>query len=249
MPFATALDTPRTAPELPWVRCPCVQTLLERLLFVRAVRSSAAGYVQGLGDVAVPFVCVFLSEAACAGIPPHQWAQSLATSSSHALAAAEADAYGCLCVLLDGIQDCYTFAQPGVQRKAHALGALLRRLDAPLAAHLQALGLDSPLVYAFRWINCLLVRELPWPLVPRLCDTYLAEGDAFPQFFTYVLVAFLTAWSAQLRGCGDFQSAALVLQHPPTAGWTHDQGQLAQLLGRAHQHRVAFAHAERHLDV
>ena len=248
----SALDTPRTAPDLPWVHTPTVQALLERLLFVRAVRSSAAGYVQGLCDVAVPFVFVFLSESSlCTGLHPDGWAARLSTlpARSPALAAAEADAYGCFCALLDSIQDQYTFAQPGVQRKAHTLGALLRRLDAPLHAHLKSLGLDEPLVYAFRWINCLLQRELPFTLVPRLFDTYLSEGDAFPQFFTYVLVAFLTVWSTQLRACPDFQSAVLVLQHPPTETWTVHDGQVAQLLGRAHQHRVTFAHAERHLDL
>ena len=255
----TALDTPRTAPELAWVHCPRVQALLERLLFIRAVRSSAAGYVQGLGDVAVPFVAVFLSETACAGLDPHAWAARLdragggggssgsKTPLSAAVDCAEADAYGCLCSLLDGIQDQYTFAQPGVQRKAHALGALLKRLDGPLCSHLAALGLDNPLVYAFRWINCLLQRELPFPLVPRLFDTYLAEGDAFPEFLTYVLVAFLTHWSPQLRACPDFQAAALLLQKPPTEEWSAGGGEVEQLLGRAHQHRVAFSHAGKHL--
>ena len=226
--------------------------MLERLLFIRAVRSSAAGYVQGLGDVAVPFVAVFLSETACSGLDPKAWASKLDSTPASAATAtavdcAEADAYGCLCSLLDGIQDQYTFAQPGVQRKAHALGALLKRLDGPLHSHLAALGLDNPLVYAFRWINCLLQRELPFSLVPRLFDTYLAEGDAFPVFFTYVLVAFLTHWSPQLRTCPDFQAAALLLQKPPTEEWSVQGGEVAQLLGRAHQHRVAFSHAGKHL--
>ncbi|ONK75037.1 uncharacterized protein A4U43_C03F12670 [Asparagus officinalis] len=38
------------------------------------------------------------------------------------------------------------------------------------------------LQFAFRWFNCLLIREIPFHLVTRLWDTYLAEGDALPEF-------------------------------------------------------------------
>lgn len=30
--------------------------------------------------------------------------------------------------------------------------------------------------FAFRWVNCLLLREVPFPLAIRLWDTYLSEG-------------------------------------------------------------------------
>ena len=47
---------------------------------------------------------------------------------------AEADSYWCLCKLLDGIQDHYTHAQPGIQRTVFRLEELVR-----WAAH-RALG-------------------------------------------------------------------------------------------------------------
>ena len=40
---------------------------------------------------------------------------------------AEADAYWCLCKLLEGIQDHYTHAQPGIQRTVFRLEELVRR--------------------------------------------------------------------------------------------------------------------------
>lgn len=43
-----------------------------------------------------------------------------------AVDAAEADAYWCLCKLLDGIQDHYTHAQPGIQRTVFRLKELVR---------------------------------------------------------------------------------------------------------------------------
>lgn len=44
----------------------------------------------------------------------------------------EADCYWCLTKLLDGMQDHYTFAQPGIQRLVFKLKELVRRIDGKL---------------------------------------------------------------------------------------------------------------------
>ena len=41
----------------------------------------------------------------------------------------EADSFWCTSRLLDGIQDNYTFAQPGIQMKVNALRELIKRID------------------------------------------------------------------------------------------------------------------------
>lgn len=76
--------------------------------------------------------------------------------------------------------------------------------------------------FAFRWMNCLLMREITVRNTIRMWDTYLvrlpplprahtvlnscqSEGpDAFSQFHLYVCCAFLTTWSEKLRQM-DFQ--------------------------------------------
>ena len=55
-----------------------------------------------------------------------------------------------------------------------------------------------------RWVNCLLIREIPFSLAMRLWDTYLAEGVRMKEYLTYVLAAFLLTWSADLKRM-DFQ--------------------------------------------
>lgn len=42
--------------------------------------------------------------------------------------------------------------------------------------HLESQGVEFQ-HFAFRWCNCLLMRELPYRAVVRLWDTYLAEKD------------------------------------------------------------------------
>lgn len=56
-----------------------------------------------------------------------------------------------------------------------------RRVDGATASHLDSHGIDF-LQFAFRWVNCLLLRELPFSLAFRLWDTYLAEGSNFREF-------------------------------------------------------------------
>jgi hypothetical protein len=35
-------------------------------------------------------------------------------------------------------------------------------------------------LFAFKWMNCLLMRELPLALVTRMWDTYLSEPEGTP---------------------------------------------------------------------
>ena len=73
----------------------------------------------------------------------------------------EADSFWCLTKVLDGIQDNYTFAQPGIQLKVKQLEELIQRVDKELHDHLvrhEVLYLQ----FAFRWMNNL-VREIDCP--------------------------------------------------------------------------------------
>lgn len=143
---------------------------LERILYLWAIRHPACGYVQGINDLATPFFEVFLS--AYITLPAHLFDPSLLPPSI--LSALEADTFWCLSKLLDGIQDNYVFAQPGIQRQVRRLGELVARIDAPLHAHLNSEGVEY-MQFAFRWMNCLLMREMSVQSIIRLWDTYLVS--------------------------------------------------------------------------
>jgi hypothetical protein len=143
-------------------------------------------------------------------------------------------------------QDNYTFAQLGIQRAVHTLGALVRRLDAPLAARMESNGVDC-LQFAFRWANCLLQREFPGSraVVARLWDAYLAEGPpGLSAFLPFLMAALLLRHREQLLQM-DFQGMLLLLQHLPTAGW--GEADMSELLSQAHTLRIQFAGALSHL--
>ncbi|XP_047937650.1 TBC1 domain family member 22B-like [Salvia hispanica] len=233
------VDCPRTVPDLSFFQQAEVQKSLERILYTWAIRHPASGYVQGINDLATPFMVVFLSEYLEGSI--ETW--SMADLSREKILNVEADSYWCLSKLLDGMQDHYTFAQPGIQRLVFKLKELVRRIDEPVSKHIEEQGLEF-LQFAFRWFNCLLIREIPFGLVSRLWDTYLAEGDALPEFLVYISASFLLTWSDKLRKL-DFQEMVMFLQHVPTHNWTDVE--LEMVLSQAYMWHTMFNNSPSHL--
>ncbi|KAL8995036.1 MAG: hypothetical protein Q9188_006902 [Gyalolechia gomerana] len=190
-----SIDVPRTSPHLQLYSFEATQRSLERILYVWAIRHPASGYVQGINDLVTPFWQVFLGSYITdsnieSGMDPGQLPKTV-------LDAVEADSFWCLSKLLDGIQDNYIFAQPGIVRQVSALKDLTTRIDSGLAKHLENEGVEF-MQFSFRWVNCLLMREVSIQCIIRMWDTYLAEEQGFSDFHLYVCAAFLVKWSDQL---------------------------------------------------
>ncbi|KMZ68764.1 TBC1 domain family member 13 [Zostera marina] len=233
------VDCPRTVPEVTFFQQDQVQKSLECILYTWAIRHPASGYVQGINDLVTPFLVVFLSEHLEGSMD--NWL--ISDISPQIISNVEADCYWCLSKLLDGMQDHYTFAQPGIQRLVFKLKELVRRIDEPVSRHMEEQGLDF-LQFSFRWFNCLLIREIPFHLVNRLWDTYLAEGDALPEFLVYITASFLLTWSDKLQKL-DFQEMIMFLQHLPTENWTDQE--LETVLSRAYMWHTMFNNSPSHL--
>lgn len=233
------VDVPRTAPGVPFFHLPRMQKVLERILYIWGVRHPASGYVQGINDLATPFLAVFVSEK-MEDDDMSTW--SLEDLPESDILDIEADCYWCLCKLLDGIQDHYTYSQPGIQKTLFHVQELVGRVEASTAAHLEKEGVEF-MQFAFRWANCLLLRELPFKLGQRLWDTYLAEGAALKEFLVYVLSSFLLSWAPQLRTM-EFQDLIMFLQRVPTTDWSESDVEL--VLSRAFMWRASFKGATSH---
>eukprot|EP01147_Barroeca_monosierra_P003331 gene3331-8260_t len=191
--------------------------MLERVLYIWAIRHPGSGYVQGMNGLITPFIVVFLDEfldcdfAEC----------DASTVPQPLLDDVEADCFWCLSKLLDGIQDNYTSMQPGITQKLQVLDKIIERIENKLYRHLQEMS--APITqFAFRWINCLLMRELPMHCTIRLWDTCLAEKDGFSSLFIYVCASFLKVFSSQLQSEHDFPTLMHKLLHLPTSTWSFD---------------------------
>lgn len=237
------IDVPRMSPLVPLFQQEIVQMAFERILYILAIRHPASGYVQGMNDLVTPFFVVFLQDF----IPPDADVESYDVSKldSESLQQVEADSYWCMAKLLDGIQDNYTFAQPGIQKKVHMLKELIQRIDAPLHNHLKRHSIEY-LQFSFRWMNNLLMRELPLACTIRLWDTYLSEPNGFSNFHLYVCAAFLKFWSRELLQEKDFQGLMLTLQNLPTLHWSDNE--ISVLVADAYRLKYMFDDAPNHLQ-
>ncbi|EDV28990.1 uncharacterized protein TRIADDRAFT_19492 [Trichoplax adhaerens] len=234
------IDIPRTNPLVPLFQQPLVQQVFERVLFIWAMRHPASGYVQGINDLVTPFFIVFLTEY-INEVDVETY--DIVKLSLKQLELIEADSYWCLTNILDGIQDNYTFAQPGIQKKVQTLKTLVSRVNGKLHLHLEKHNIEY-LQFAFRWMNNILMRELPLRCIIRLWDTYQAEPNGFADFHLYVCAAFLNHWSKELLERHDFQNLMILLQNTPTDNWT--EREIAVLLAEAFSLKYAFADAPSH---
>eukprot|EP00415_Alexandrium_ostenfeldii_P002713 UN2713 len=143
----------------------------------------------------------------------------------------------------------------------HRLKDIIRRIDSPLAQHLELQGIDL-LHTAFRWITCLMVRELPMSCCVRLWDTLIAEsalaagvkrgaigsdcGSAgFEALLVYFCACFTAYFSARLQAM-DFEAMTFFLQQMPTDNFT--EAEVEVLLGEAYVLKSLFQEAPRHLN-
>lgn len=237
------VDVPRTAPDIGLFRNERIRRILARLLYIWAMRHPASSYVQGINDLATPLIAVLLNGYF------HERnvldGSIMDEVTDDVLEEVEADCYWCLTNLLAGIQDHYTSDQPGVQRMVMRLEELITRIDGDLTNHLKETGIEF-IQFAFKWMNCLLLREFNLPCVIRLWDTYLSEGGAgFEDFHVYVCAAFLCQFSAQVRAM-EFDELFGFMQNIPTEDWGNDEVEI--LLSQAFVLSTLFDGSDAHLN-
>ncbi|EER09647.1 TBC domain protein, putative [Perkinsus marinus ATCC 50983] len=236
------VDIPRTFSELNIFASERIQRMMERILYIWAVRNPASGYVQGINDLLTPFIVILLQAKLDLPIKDIDVDDENRLDDVQ-LMEVEADAYWMLSRVLSDIQDHYTFGQPGIQRLILMLKDIVKRVDDKLADHLEDEMIDY-LQIAFRWFNCLMLRELPLQCTLRLWDTCIAESDGFSTYMVYICAAFLVHWGPQLEGM-DFSGIMLFFQKAPTSQWT--EADIETLLAEAFVLKSLFDNAPSHL--
>ncbi|VEU22683.1 DEKNAAC103732 [Brettanomyces naardenensis] len=237
------IDVPRTNPGIPLYAYASTHRSLERILYLWAIRHPASGYVQGINDLVTPFFQVFLAnylkdESSVINFDPKDTPKEVLNS-------VEADTYWCLTKVLDTIQDNFIHEQPGIIRQIKELQDLVTRDEPMLAEHFRNEHLDF-IQFAFRWMNCLLMREFDLSLVIRIWDTYLSDfPNGFSRFHVYVCCAFLRRFSDELLGM-EFQDIIMFLQSSEkTKNWTEED--IEMMLSEAYVWESLYENATAHL--
>ncbi|OHT10469.1 TBC domain containing protein [Tritrichomonas foetus] len=191
-----SIDLPRTSITL--LRNERVISLFQHVLFVWAVRHPASGYVQGMNDILQPFFFVFLMQ-----YYPNMSADEIASKSDIDELSEdqkndiEADCFWCFSRLLDGIQDVFTKDQPGLYRMIENLESVLQRAEPQLAKMIEEQNIPYT-NFTIKWMNCLLVREFPLPLLFRIWDLFISDSSKIASTLVYICAAMLSNLSDSL---------------------------------------------------
>jgi hypothetical protein len=235
-------DLPRT--HIPLLRNDRVQLLFERVLFVWSVRHPASGYVQGMNDLLQPFFFAFLvPHCPASAIDDVIALADLSSVAEDALREIEADCFWCFSKLLDGLQDLYTKDQPGLYKMLDALASVVDRVDPRLGAWIHSEEIQYQ-EFAFRWMNCLLVREFSVGLVFRLWDMYLSNHSKIASTHVYVCAAMMVALSPKLTGAPHAEFVMQIQSINPN-GWSVDD--MEMIIAQAYVYEKMFAGAPSHL--
>ena len=250
------LDVPRTSPELKLFQIECVKNLLSRALYIWSLRHTATGYVQGINDLITPFVYIFLDEY----LQENYNGMSLENFNisrqiikekltEKDLLNIEADSYWCLDYLIEGLQLNYTDNQPGIYHMVSQLEDVIKRVNSELYKHFESQKIEI-FQFSFRWMNCLLMRELSLQNIIRLWDTYLCEGvelsAGFSEFHVFVCAALLLSFADGLMK-KDFAEIMLFLQDLPSVTAKWGERQIETILSEAYVYQQLFGKTKKSL--
>ncbi|KAL0210596.1 hypothetical protein RCL1_005032 [Eukaryota sp. TZLM3-RCL] len=206
-----SVDLIRTCPDLPFIQLPSINSMLSRILFVYAVRHSGAGYVQGMNDLAIPFLITLILSKTNQSCDDYQ-SIDISTLTEQDFVDIEAQLYLLFEKFMEKLESLYINDQRGFSIMVQALEHLISRCSHTtlLYNHWKSIELKVNL-FAFRWMSCLLLRELPYSLGLRLFDTYLSERD-YPGFHVFVCMAVLIRLTPQLLSL-DFPNTMMFIQN------------------------------------
>jgi len=201
-----------------------VRHTLCRVLYVYSVVHQRGNYWQGLNELPVPFLLTFASFYANCSMRqlntlPRETIEGIFESGT-----LEADSYWCLCRFVSGLQLNGDFvvkkygeiAQDAILKRFEIL---CKMVDGDLVENLKSKGVEF-VFFAFRWMVCLLTREIPIATVIRLWDSYMAQGERILSYHLYCALSFMLAFADEIKQQDDFEQTLTFLQRIPTENWT-----------------------------
>lgn len=212
-------DILRTLPDVLAFRNLLVQKSMVRILTIFTIRHPSNTYSQGMNDILAPLFLIFLAERA--GVVPSQLVADpfILDKSGDAewILAPEADAYNCFALFISTMKANYFKGFAGVFAAINRLKRLVSLCDPELIEHLRSNQIEI-LHFAFRWVFCLLLREVPLTLAIKLFDCYLVEEQSMADLAVYFSLALLLRFAMKIKTLCK-EEIIVYLQNLPTAGW------------------------------
>jgi hypothetical protein len=165
------------------------------ILVLVSHRRPTLGYIQGMADILVPFIVEFSKEN---------------------LSTAESSAYFCYLKLLDRIQKYISGLQTDL---IFLLNSQLEKIDPDIFSFLKQSKLEIHM-FAFRWFNCLYIREFPYELYKKIFTTMLSY-EKIGEFLIYFGVSLILKFKSELLKNG-FSENIILLQTINEFNWTEE---------------------------
>lgn len=179
-----------------------------------------------MNDILAPLFAVFLAEQIGVSFPElnqrfHELEDKI---QPERLWAAEADAFFCFSLFLAQTKQNYLKGFDGVKELLKKLQSLLSRCDKELIDLLESNEIQV-FHFGFRWIFCLLLRELPVSLSIKLLDYYLVEDINPGELCVYFAAVLLLRYSFKIKSL-QREQIIMFLQNLPTETWGEQDIQL-----------------------
>lgn len=205
------IDIKRLEPELKIIDGIDVTPMYYHILGLIAYKRPSLGYTQGMADILAPFITTYTLEN---------------------IETAESSAYLCFSMLLNEIQSNIIDLQYPL---ISMLDEALRLSDLNLHAYLKKIGLETHM-FAFRWFNCLFIREFKLSSLLKVLDTIFSADNTI-NYLIYLGVGLLLKFKSVLLE-NDFSSNILFLQNLHEREW--EEGEIEMLLASVNMYRKSL---------
>eukprot|EP01129_Flabellula_baltica_P013572 TRINITY_DN6328_c0_g1_i2.p1 TRINITY_DN6328_c0_g1~~TRINITY_DN6328_c0_g1_i2.p1 ORF type:complete len:407 (+),score=59.24 TRINITY_DN6328_c0_g1_i2:20-1240(+) len=216
-------DVIRTHPEgfRDMFENPIIRMSLKRVLYLWSAVNSDVSYFQGLNELCVPFFLVFMTH--CFGDVSDKHFKSNVTFKTKfniLLPSVEADLFWALDILLSRLREKHTFTDAGIfaESMVSQLETAMNHVNPTLTKHILDKGLTF-FHFSFRWMLCLMTRELSAKNLIELWDYYILEPNGFEINHVYFCAAFLNHLSDSCLKLTQMEDLLLFLQSPKSIRW------------------------------
>lgn len=160
-----------------------------KTLSLYAYQRPAVGYVQGMSDILIPFVFVFVSEKENTKSDD----MNLLNNNVGNDAYLESSVFFCFSRFIDRLQDNYIDFQEGIIKNIEKMRCILEIMEPDLMKYMNQIGFELHM-FAFRWFNCFFTREFDIDNVLVIFDTlFSSQNENFALFARYFAITLLVS--------------------------------------------------------
>jgi len=210
---------------------PRIQQLMIRVLYLWALRHPAANYVQGMNEILVPFIAVFVQEyLIIEKTSPSEDMDLVMNCSNHYFDdideenffEVEVNIYGCFGRFMILVHELFVGHQDANLKEICMCERLCGQMDPDLCQHLTSQGVKFHF-FMVQWYSCFLVRELPLPCLVRVWDAYMSVEKEFVLDYHGCLCAVLLCNFSSTLQKMNFDEILFFLKDIPTKEWKLSQ--------------------------